>query len=1489
MTLFFGCLCLSLPLKVNIKAKRYIQTSLCVVAALVIGMTILLNSSKVQQQVAITIASELENRIGTRVNIGEIHWLFPSSLIIDDLTVNDQKNEQLLAVNRIATKVEWIPLVKHGQLSIRNIRLFEPDINLYKVNADGEMNYQFLVDAFTAKERKEKKSKWLNLRVNSLLIRKASVKYDVHSEKVTPGIFNRHHIDVNNLSAMLSLKELTNDSISMIVRSMQCTEHSGAKIEDLYLRFVGNRHGATLGNFHLKLPNSSLRFDTLWFDYSPDDFFNSLIVKGSIPPSRITPSDLGSFIPTIKDFKEPIHVGGEAIASKSQICIKGLEVYTHHKDFSLQANLTTQIGRTFSLDLDTLNATPQMWQIIKEQLPKINDLMPVEITRTGGIAANGSAHLSRTDSHINLLAQTDVGKIEAYAQIDTNGQYQIKADGSELNVSELIPTSPLTRTNLNIYAEGAYDREKQGTFPLNGNFEAKVTHAEIMGYTYKELVVNGNYSPDNYEAMAILNEPNGAFKLKVAYDLTQRTPTCSLTLKADSLDLYAMNLIKIHKGKSVSFQINGDMRGHDIDHLTGKISIDSLILHEPKEDYIIKQIALYASDPKQKLLSLHADFMDASMSGDFTWRSFKNSLIQHIHHSVPSLCCNNQHVHHPQENLCVANIKVYNATPLQRLLLLPIKLEKTATAELLINDHTGIASLTATLPQLHYGEMTLSGADFNLQSDNVNATLCTGGTLELVDTPPITANITANANADHLTLGTLWHSNPTGFLNGAFHAKANFYSTSNTTAATIEGDSSFFIINHAKWDLTPFKVNIAPNHIEIEDFRFDQNEKQHIAINGSIGENLADTLCVELRDMDLNYLLTLVRLKGISFGGQVSGHIHAANLFADEPYLNADVEAKKFSFCDGVMGDTKAQAYWNQDSERLEFQAYVNETPQHTSVVDGIADFKNDELWINVNADSLNASFLNNILGNFMHDIKGHATGQLLIGGPTNAIDLKGALMTDASLVLTPTNAEYHINDSIRFVPGTISFTNIEGHDNRGQKAIINGIITHNALKDFSYDLHIDAQNVLGIDLPNTGSDDFYTTIYGTGDVHVYGSPQHPLTIDIRAITEKNSIFALNLGDNNVRAENEFITFRNPRASNSLTQNFYKSDISSVGNLNDADILPETSSTININANITPEATLKLVMNQAADDHISVTGQGDIQVDIDGDEINLFGTYAVSRGFYRLSLQDVINKNFDVLTGSTITFEGDPMASRLDITARHIVNYVPFKDLSPELTGNVRVNCLLHIGGTLSNPQLTFSLELPQGTEEQKAILRSYTSTDEQTNLQFIYLLGLGKFYTMNLAQQGMEENNNMESFISTTISGQINNLLSNIISSDNWNFASNIRTENLMGQTTGVGTNNGFENMEIEGMLEGRLLNNRLLINGNFGYRDNPMYATNFIGDFDIRYLLRNDFSLKGYNKTNDRYFTKTSLTTQGIGLVFQRDFSYLFPRCKKVVRQRP
>ena len=109
--------------------------------------------------------------------------------------------------------------------------------------------------------------------------------------------------------------------------------------------------------------------------------------------------------------------------------------------------------------------------------------------------------------------------------------------------------------------------------------------------------------------------------------------------------------------------------------------------------------------------------------------------------------------------------------------------------------------------------------------------------------------------------------------------------------------------------------------------------------------------------------------------------------------------------------------------------------------------------------------------------------------------------------------------------------------------------------------------------------------------------------------------------------------------------------------------------------------------------------------------------------------------------------------------------------------------------------------------------------------------------------------------------------LLPRNIKSNNWNFGANISTGD-----------EGWNNAEYEGLLSGSLLNNRLLINGQFGYRDNANTTnTSFIGDFDIRYLLKpnGNLAIKVYNQTNDRYFTKSSLNTQGIGIIMKKDFN--------------
>ena len=1472
----------------NQRKRRYIQIALCLAVLLIIGGTMLLNSPRVQQKVSVLLATELENHIGTRVSLGGIRWLFPTDIVIDSISIDDQEGEQLLAINRLAAKIEWGPLLRHRRISVRNIRLFGPEINLYEIDDEGKYNYQFLIDAFASKEKKKKRPLNLSLRVNTLIMRDGKVR---HQGSSLP------NFNIEKLSTQFALKELSTDSVSLIVRQLGFREQSGLQLDNLYFRLVGNPQGITLANFQLDMPHSTLRLDTIWAAYSTDKLPSSIVYKGGIrPTSYFTPSDFSFALPQLKGITERVYLGCDFIGSSSRIHIKELDIHSLHRDLTLKmrgkvenlpsSNNERQVPLHASIQLSECTLTDGLWSLLSEDAPELTALIPKEIVRVGNITTKGDILLEDKRINAEIEAQTDAGNLAANIAIDNKGHYVAALDGDRLDIARIIPTSPLIGTNITLHAEGDWGEDTRPTEsklppPFTAKIRVDLTHTQLLDYEYEHITIGGDYTSRGLDADITLTDPCGNLTLQATYDVSGRVPHYSVTLDADSLDLHTFGLIDIHEGNTFSTQLTADLRGNDIDHIIGKIIVNDLTMHRPTDDYLIREIALYASDPENKMLSLQADFMQATVRGAFTYRSLANSLLEHLHHSLPTLGKNLQHHHEDSDNLCLINIGIHDAAPLQELLLQPVDLIGKAQLDLIINDPANELKLNASIPHIVYDGNTIKTISLECHSLRQGLDLLAGATLYDNANNAVTANIVTRAANDKLDLGALWNSNPTGKFEGTFHTQATFAIDDNDGSLTtfIQADSTCTTLNNSKWELDPFRLEIGPEHILIEGLHFANDTTQHLSADGVIARHDTDTLQVSFQNLDLGYLLTMVKLEGISFDGAVSGHAEIANLYTEQPHVEATIEAQDFEFCEGLLGDVDGHIHWNQEASQLQFAADVWESPHHTTVVDGRVDFAQDELWIDIAADSTNVSFLNNLLKSFMNDVKGHAYGNLTVGGPLDALNLSGALLTDVDFNLTPTDVRYHFRDSLRFTPDVIHFNNIEAFDHRNQKAIVNGTVKHNAIKDFAADLYVDAQNVLGVDLPDTGHDSFYTTIYGTGGVHITASPTEPLVIDIQAQSEKGSIFALNLAPDSESQSDQFITFtdrsdtRNTPTIATRTPNRQRRRLTE-------ELAPTT---ININAQITPDAMLKLVMNQAVDDHISISGSGDLQISAQGSDINLFGTYTANRGFYRLNLQDVINKSFDVQPGSTVSFDGDYMDARLNITARHTVNYVPLKDLTPEMTGNAHVNCLLRIGGTLSAPTLTFDLELPKGTEEEKAVLRSYTSTEEQMTLQFIYLLGLGKFYTPDIAQN-TQGTANVESFISSTISGQINNLLSNIISNDNWNFASNLRAENMMSGESNLGGDNlggnNWENMEIEGILEGRLLDNRLLINGSFGYRDNPMYASNFIGDFDIRYLLTGGFSLKGYNKTNDRYFSRTSLTTQGLGIVFQRDFDRLLPR---------
>lgn len=462
--------------------------------------------------------------------------------------------------------------------------------------------------------------------------------------------------------------------------------------------------------------------------------------------------------------------------------------------------------------------------------------------------------------------------------------------------------------------------------------------------------------------------------------------------------------------------------------------------------------------------------------------------------------------------------------------------------------------------------------------------------------------------------------------------------------------------------------------------------------------------------------------------------------------------------------------------------------------------------------------------------------------------------------------------DTIVFIPDEIELRGIPLSDRYGNTATLSGGIHHEHLTNLTFDLFVNADNLLAYDFRDFGESNFYGTVFASGNVAIKGRPGE-VTIDCDVTPQKNTVFVYNASSPDAISKQEFIQWGSAS----------KAGLSGLSRLSGTSgstpVEPDEPTDIYINflINCTPDATMRLLMDANTNDYITLNGEGAIRATFyNKGPFNMFGTYTVEHGTYGVTIQNIIQKNFTFNRGGTIVFGGDPYNAALNLQALYTVNGVSLSDLNignSFASNTIRVNCLMNIGGQPNSPQVDFDLEMPTVNADEQQMVRSVINGQQEMNQQVLYLLAIGRFYNQTQnnadAQQQDQTSLAMQSFLSGTLSTQINNLLNTVIKNDNWNIGANISTGN-----------EGWHNAEYEGIISGRMLNNRLLLNGQFGYRDNAKQATpSFIGDFDIQYLLfpNGNLSVKMYNQTNDRYFTKSSLNTQGIGLLMKKDFNGL------------
>lgn len=898
-------------------------------------------------------------------------------------------------------------------------------------------------------------------------------------------------------------------------------------------------------------------------------------------------------------------------------------------------------------------------------------------------------------------------------------------------------------------------------------------------------------------------------------------------------------------------------------------------MHDPS--YSLDNISISANNKgKEGHLDVEAPFVSLYARGQYDLTTIYGSIMRLVADKLPTIPGISKHAAKGYNDFTLqANIT--SAEVLQRMFGLPLSLTLPVHINGNISDAEKNVNLYINAPNFSWDGSAFHDANIELNtigdSLRMEARISQGLPYEKAPVYRLRA-----AAADNNLSTLLYYANQSSKLpiTGKIDARTQFFTSDNgATGVHVTVNPSEIMLGEKKWLLNPADIIYRKNELTVDMLNFSHDD-QHIIINGKATPQASDSIVADLKNVDVAYILNLVNFHSVDFAGKASGKAVVKSIFqTPEAYANLDV--KDFVFENGPLGTLHAKAAYDNQEGQINIDATAEDGPEHLTVINGYVSPKRNYIDLGIEAHNTSLKFMENFCGSFLNNVEAWCKGKLNVVGDLKNINLVGDVVAHGRMHMKQLGTDYTFNhlrahaipDDIQFEGDSIYDSHYNGK--HSHFALIRGGIHHKHLTRLSYDLDIDANNFLGFDTHEFGDDTFYGTVFATGTVGIHGKSGETI-IDIDATPEPHSIFVYNVASPDAISAGSFIHW------NDATPYIYRpySPDSDKDKKKDSSSNFSSDMRINFLVNTNPNLTLKLMMDDQTGDYITLNGNGVIRANYyNKGGLDMFGNYVVDHGQYKLTIQNIIKKDFDFQPGGTIAFGGDPYNAPLNLQAKYTVNGVPLSDLNigrSFSSNNIRVDCLMDITGTPGAPKVDFSMDLPTVNSDAKQMIYSVINSQEEMNQQVLYLLGIGRFYTQTKNNQTSEDASQqsqtslaMQSLLSGTISQQINNVLSSFVNSSNWNFGANISTGN-----------EGFNNAEYEGILSGRLLNNRLLFNGQFGYRDNANATQSFIGDFDLRYLIfpNGNLSIHVYNQTNDRYFTRNSLNTQGVGLIMKKDF---------------
>ena len=1463
---------------------------------------ILVSAPGFQRYIAEKIGEELSTLTGGDIGFGSIEITPFTEVVIHDLSAATPEGQRFLDVGTVGAGINLFRLITEGKIEITYVELIDADIKIWQAIKDGPLNIQFLIDAFSSKDQ-EKPPAAFDLKLRNIVLRKCNLSFDklwvpaTESDKID---FN--HIALNNLKADLALPRLSNDYVNVDLRRLSFEIVKGPVVKTISLKCDLSPKELKIKDFLLNFGSTKISPEDIALELvKPFDFIGSIREHGLeliLEKNIINPSDLSWVYPGLKNFDDNIDL---SLKVKSDLDYIDIDEFKMNDSSDFIAELKGKISSInkinkssaevslFKINIPAL-ITNEVVSAFSAQLPEnAKDI----IKKLGNIKVEASLESECLEDggigNLNLEAEG----IEVTVEVQTSSSHSLFTGNADIkieNISSFLSNVPLGNLDLSLNFDEITPLKKPVEL-IEGNLNLIVNQVEYRDYKLENIELELTKKEKDLAGWLAVDNILGVIETGFSFVLDDKIKTGTVDISLKDINSEIVGLTGKLKNRFLNCNISSEFSGSSIDNLTGSLSLDDFkIFSKGHEELSLSHLEVISNieENDSREITIDSDWIQSEINGKFAYVDIVPVLKGMLHRVFPLLLPDV--VYHEDKNVDLElSALILPENDLPEYLKLPFRLLVPIEISAHINSTDNDMLATVNIPYLQQGKDKLI-YDTRLFMDlDAAAEECR---FEFNSTMPakngeVALALNMAGSGDKLNFDLSW-VNP---LNNNFKGSLGFETKftrnlmSKIPDIAVNINPSKLSMGTEDWFISPATLKYDSGILDVRGLKI-WHDDQFVEIVGKASKSTEDNIRINLSQIDVDYVFDTLNINYVTFGGTATGEIVGNGVFSKNPVAHTKkLFIKDLSYNGCVVGDGDIESHWNNDEKEVAISAIISRDGKTCVNGAGGVWLASDSLCFDIEGSKVPVEFLQPFMQAFTSHVGGIASGKVRLAGNFHDIDLTGAGYADSiAIKLDYTNTIYHGSDSIYLYPGRIEIPGFKLYDTYGNSALVTGEVTHKYFHEPSFNFKLsEAEDFLCYDTNQSLNPDWYGTVFGSGNAVLRGWPGY-VDINIDMTLGSKSVFTFVLNDRLDASDFTFLTFSDKRKEEELKNK--KDTIPDFKELfrrnkNSNNDTP-TNFDLGIRATVLPGLLFNVIMDPAAGDKISARGDGAIQIEYqsDNDQLLMYGKYIINEGNYNFSLQDLILKDFKIKEGSYISFNGDPLDADLDISAAYRVN-TNLSDLDKSFSSdrdlartNVPVDAILKVTGHMTSPDISFDIELPTLTQDVERKVKSIISTDDMMNRQIIYLLALSRFYTpeyMGSSSNGSE----FAGLASTTISSQLANMIGQL--TDKFSLAPTFRTDK-----------GDFSDLEVDVALSSRLLNNRLLLNGNFGYRDKSTSSTTFIGDFDIEYLLNNtgNLRLKAYNHFNDQnYYLREALTTQGLGVIYRRDFNNPFRRKKSIL----